>query len=150
PVRGWLPRAPGSRVAIVPHGPLFPLSFAALTDERGRYLLERHALFYAPSVATLETGSPAGEPRATHYLLVADPGGMPRDPEGRALAALPGSRREVAAIARLLPAADVTTLVGAAARADAVRAGLRDATVIHFATHGIVNDGDPLESFLAI
>ncbi|HEY7511610.1 MAG TPA: tetratricopeptide repeat protein, partial [Vicinamibacteria bacterium] len=48
PVRAQLPRAAGSRLTIVPHGPLFLLSFAALRDARGRYLVEDHALHYAP------------------------------------------------------------------------------------------------------
>ncbi len=36
PVSAHLPTAPGARLTIVPHGPLFRLSFAALPDEAGR------------------------------------------------------------------------------------------------------------------
>lgn len=43
PLRADLPAA-GSPVTIVPHGPLFRLSFAALANKAGRYLLEDYGL----------------------------------------------------------------------------------------------------------
>ena len=41
-------------------------------------------------------------------------------------------------------------LRGDRAREPSVRDGLSDATVVHFATHGIVHDRRPLDSFLAL
>src|SRR6185436_19533319 len=40
PVRTTLPPKGKGRLTIIPSGPLFRLSFAALMDERGRYLIE--------------------------------------------------------------------------------------------------------------
>ncbi|MCU1348064.1 MAG: Tetratricopeptide 2 repeat protein, partial [Acidobacteria bacterium] len=41
-------------LCLVPDGPLWNLPFAALI-EQGRHFVERHALFYAPSIAAYET-----------------------------------------------------------------------------------------------
>jgi CHAT domain-containing protein len=64
--------------------------------------------------------------------------------------ALPGADREVHAIAGLVPSSQLTVLTGAEATEPAVRDRMRDATVIHLATHGIIRDDDPLGSFLAL
>jgi len=59
----------------VPHGPLLPLSFAALEDEHGGYLIENYVLHYAPSVSVLEfTGGKKHLHETTQsFLFVANP-----------------------------------------------------------------------------
>jgi CHAT domain-containing protein/Tfp pilus assembly protein PilF len=153
PARHLLPKDPGSRLTIVPHGPLFRLSFAALRDETGRYLVESYTLHYVPAAAVLEFTEKkkrAALDRSPQYLLIADPSGLTAGPDGKPLARLPGSRREVNAIAQLLPSGAVTTLVGAEARSERVRAHVADKTVIHFATHAVLRDDDPFGSLLAL
>jgi len=154
PVQQWLPRGSGSRVTVIPHGPLFRLSFAALQDEKGRYLIEQHELHYAPAGAVLEftrkklrAAKPA---RASSYLLVADPANLPSAEGDRALPLLPGARAEVARISQLLPPGTTTTLSEAAALESRVRSGVAGKRVVHFATHGIVRDDSPLDSYLAL
>jgi CHAT domain-containing protein len=76
PVEAFLPKAPGSRLTIVPHGPLFRLSFAALQDPQGRYLLERYDLHYVPAAGVLQFTSTAHpEPTATGAASAAAPTG---------------------------------------------------------------------------
>lgn len=154
PVRSLLPAKPGSRLTLVPHGSLFWLPFAALRDERGRYLIERYELHYTPAGAVLEftrKKQPAAVARAqASVLLIADPARMPATGAAEPLGALPGTRTEAAAIARLLPAGQSATLSGAGARESDVRARLANIRILHFATHGIVRDDDALESFLAL
>jgi CHAT domain-containing protein/tetratricopeptide (TPR) repeat protein len=153
PVRAWLPGVAGSRLTLVPHGPLFLVSFAALLDEKGQYLVERFALHSVPAAAVLEfTGrrKQAVVGRPPRYLLVADPTGMPSSPRGPALPQLPGSRREVAEVARLAPPNSTTVLAGDAATVETVRAMAPGKTVLHFATHAIVRDDQPFDSFLAL
>ena len=53
PVRAHLPASPGSRLTIVPHGPLFGLPFAALRDASDRYLIESYDIHYVPAVGAL-------------------------------------------------------------------------------------------------
>jgi CHAT domain-containing protein len=153
PIRNWLPAKPGATLTIVPHGPLFLLSFAALLDETGRYLVERYTLHYTPSVAALQLSERKKlglTGRSPEYLLIADPAGLPSQPNGKPLPSLPGSRKEVSAIAQLLHSRGVTTLVGAEAQEERIRDVSSDKTIIHIATHGVVRNDSPLDSFLAL
>lgn len=140
PVSAHLPTAPGARLTIVPHGPLFRLSFAALPDEAGRYLLERYDLHYVPAAAVLQFTSAIPRRDALPSLLVGDPASLPE---------LGWARREVNAIAKLLPG-DIDTLVGAAATEAAVSQRLTGRRVIHFATHGVVHNDPALASYLVM
>jgi CHAT domain-containing protein len=152
PIRRLLPTAPGSLLTIVPHGPLFLLSFAALQDSTGRYLIERHAIHYAPAGVVLQLTEKQKHPSDSQsgYLLVGDPASLPLLADGKPLPRLPGTRQEVSQVAALIGRARATTLVGASATESEVRRLAGNPTVIHFATHGVVRGDDPLESFLAL
>jgi CHAT domain-containing protein len=152
PIADALPRAPGALLTIVPDGPLHHLSFAALQDARGRYLLERYAIHYVPAAAVLQFTAPMrrADSRTGGVLLVADPVLPARSRLDRALPRLPGARDEANAIALLLPRQRVTRLSDAAASEPAVRDAAADRHVVHFATHAVIRDDDPLGSFLAL
>ena len=153
PVEKWLPERPASLLTIEPHGPLLMLPFAGLRNAQGRYLIERFTLHYVPAISLLEftrEKRPEVEAAPRRFLLVADPAGIPSGPDGKPLAALPGARREVAAVARLLPASEVKLLNGKQATEQRVRELAGQSTVIHFATHGIIRDDHPFDSFLAL
>jgi CHAT domain-containing protein len=152
PVRNMLTRARGSLITIVPHGPLLGLSFAALQDARGRYLLEGYTLHYAPAASVLQFTATAKQAvnRTGDLLLVADPSVSLRSPLDRPLPRLPGARAEVEAIARLASPQRVTILRGANATESAVRSAAAGRAVLPFATHAVVRDDDPLASFLAL
>jgi len=148
PVRRLLPAAPGSRLTIVPHGPLFALSFAGLREAGGRTLLEAHDLHYVPAIAALgeaATASPPGE----GALLVGDPGPLQTEPGAETLPALPWARREVSAV-RAAIGPGTTVLTAGDASESAVRAGVAGRRIIHFATHGVVSNATTSPSFLAL
>ena len=152
PVRRRLPAASGSLLTVIPSGPLFRLSFAALLDERGRYLIEDYALHYSPAVEAFRYTQTVQQKTAklpARYLLVANPSGMPPS-AGKELPALPGSESEVRTISRLLAPGSATVLEGPRADKAGVQSAMTSATVIHLATHGIVDTGQPLASFLAL
>ncbi len=150
PVRGHLPAETGSLLTVVPHGPLFQVSFAALLDERGRYLVEQHRIHYTPAGAVLDfTKRKKPQTEKRELLLVADPAAM-KAPDGKPLPALPGARREAQAIAMLAVNSNVTLLEGAEAREDLLRGALAGKAVVHFATHGVLRPGRPSETFLAL
>ena len=70
---------------------------------------------------------------------------------GEALEPLPGTRREIEAIARLFPVGQVTTLLGAAASERAVQERARSGELkgyrfLHFATHGQSNPAVAMSS----
>ncbi len=151
PIARWLP--PGGRLTIIPHGSLFRLSFAALLDDRGTYLVERYAIHYAPGGAVLrlaERRTSEASSRQGRYLLVADPSPLPVLPDERPLPELPGARAEVASIAQTVGPARCTVFTGDAAEEGLVAAQLPRASVIHLATHAIVGDRDTLSSFIAL
>lgn len=152
PVRDWLPSRPDDVVTVIPHGPLFRVSFAALSDAQGRYLVERHALHYAPSIATLAAiAHPRGDVGAA--LLVADPASPARSPgaEGEApLPRLPAAANEARRLASLLGSRDVRLLTAGRATEAGVRQALPGASVVHLATHGVISDEAPWSSFLAL
>jgi CHAT domain-containing protein len=148
PVADRLPAGGGARLTIVPHGPLHRLSFAALKDAKGRYLLEDYVLNYVSAVSLMErTGPAAPEPS---YLVISDPRDLPPGPDGRRLPALPGARRESQSLAAILNRASLTLLGGLEASEPAVRKQLPAHRVIHFATHGVLIDDRPFDSFLAL
>lgn len=152
PVQDWLPPR-GSRLTIVPHGQLFRLSFAALQDSQGHYLVESYALNYSPSLGVLRLTGQRKEllgHREPRYLIVADPQSSRGLTKDSPLPALPGARAEAQALYRRLPRAETTLLVGAAASKQAVLQRAAGATVLHLATHAIVHDDQPWESFLAL
>lgn len=149
PAEPWLPRSPDALVLIVPHGPLALLPFAAVTNQRGRTLLERHTLFFAPAVSSLrytaaKTGSRGKIPGA-RALVVADP--VP--PRGSGLAPLPGARAEAASVARRL-GPRTTLLSGPGATEAAVKRAAGAPAILHFATHGLISEERPLSSSLLL
>lgn len=148
PLRQALPRERESLLTIVPHGPLFRVSFAALQDRRGRYLVEDFRLHYAPSIGTLAL-LPPRRAFSGPVVVVADPELAPR-PDGTVLPRLPAAAREGRAIARVLTPRVVDVLAGRDATEARLRSRLPGASVVHFATHGIVSDTDPWASYLAL
>ena len=153
PVEQYLPSTNGSLLTIEPHGPLLLLPFAALIDEHGRYLIERYSLNYTPSLSLFQYVDQHYENSARlapHFLFVADPTHLAPSPNGERLPALPGAREEVARVARMLPAREVTVLVGRQAQEQRVEGDLSDDTVIHFATHAILENRSPSGSYLAL
>jgi CHAT domain-containing protein len=149
PVRHWLPRGDGRLLTIVPHGPLLRLSFAALQNERGKYLLEGYRLHYTPALSVLEFTARRKRPGGDEsLLLVASP--SPSSVKAERLAPLPGAKREADAIARVSKGASLRVLAGADAREARIRENAGTWTTIHFAVHGIVSDERPLTSYLAL
>jgi CHAT domain-containing protein/tetratricopeptide (TPR) repeat protein len=152
PIERDLPRAAGARLTIVAHGPLLHVPFAALRDPQGRYLLERYTIHSVPAAAVLQFTNERRQvnARAGRLLLVADPAMPPAVSGEPPLPRLPGALEETRAIARLVPASRTTMLAEADATEVHVRSALATRAVVHFATHAIVRDADPMASFLAL
>jgi CHAT domain-containing protein len=138
---GWL--AGSRRLLVATHGTLTYLPFAALRDPRtGRYLAESYAVLHVPSGAALTALRQRGDPAR---LVKPKPSrGAAFVPLPRALAA---SGLEARAVARQ---AGVRSVVGRGATEGAVRQALRDGGLVHVATHGYMNPGNPMLSRLAL
>ena len=152
PIRSALPTTNGSLLTVIPHGALAGLPFAALRDERGRYLIEDFTLHYAPAGAVLQFTERMrrADGRKGSILIVADPVVPKQAQLGRPLASLPGAREEARAISEQVPAARRTVLIGAEATELRVAAAVEKTAVVHFATHAVARDNAPFESFLAL
>ncbi len=152
PVESHLPIEPGSLLTVIPHGPLFQLSFAALIDAHSRYLVERYSLHSVPAAGLLrytrqnELNSAQLPP---HYVFIANPQHFPRL-QKISLPPLPGTGAEVRAIAGTVPTKKITLLEGPEATESNLAQALPTATVLHFATHAVVSGTDPFGSFLAL
>lgn len=127
-----------TRLVLVPHAELHYLPFAALLRNGGqqRFLVERYELAFTPS-ATVWLALGRSAARASGGVLAFAP-----RPE-----ALPASRREVAAIARLT---DATVLTGNAASEEAFRRAAPNGRVLHLASFGVLNSRNPLFSFVEL
>jgi len=147
-----LPPTTGELLTIVPHDALANLSFAALQNARGRYLIEDYTVHYAPAGALFQFTAALARSKAGEgdVLMVSDPATAKRSTLDAALPRLPGARLEAAAITRQLRAHDVLSLSGSAATESAVRRQSPSRSILHFAAHTVVRDDDPFASYLAL
>lgn len=130
PVAAALPQ--NRPLVFVPDALLRSVPFAALVDEQGRYLIERHALVVAPSSAvfaklTARARRPVARP---HLLVVSGPAAEEGD-----VRYLHASSREGEAVEAIYGSADRLRPDEANEVVFAARAG--EADVIHFVGHAV-------------
>lgn len=146
-------------VVIVPDGTLWELPFQALLDERGRYLVEGHAISYAPSLtvlremAKMRNQEKGGGPGSRTLLAMGNPdlGKTAADRlrlvhRDERLDPLPEAEREVKTLGRIYGPAHSRVYVGAAAREDRMKAEGGRFGTLHLATHAILDDASPMYS----
>ncbi len=170
--------AQSARVLLVPDGPLHHFPFAALIREitpdgpeavrDGQYLAQwkpLHSVLSATLYAQLRERR-RGSSDGSNLRLAAfgDPQYDPRRPRqsradprlrslldrGLDLTPLPASRREVEGIAGLYPAETTSIYLGAEATEERAKAIGRGVQVLHFATHGFLDERLPLNSGLVL
>lgn len=133
-----------TRLVLVPHAELHYLPFAALVDgarggARGRFLIETYEVAVTPSASVwLALGERSPGRTGTGMLAFAP------KPD-----ALPSSRQEVEAIARLA-GTDARVLTGAVATEETFRREAPARRVLHLATYGVLNKQNPLFSFVEL
>ena len=141
------------RLYIVPHGVLHQFPFAALVRpgqrgvrmdahlQRPHYLIEDMSLAYLPSASVLPFALARNNARKRSGLVVGDPAYA--DARYRRMA-LPGALIEADTVASYLQ--DPLVLTRAQADEARVTREMAERDVIHFATHGELNAGHPLQS----
>jgi CHAT domain-containing protein/tetratricopeptide (TPR) repeat protein len=157
------------RLLIVADGPLHVVPFAALGAPRSpsgfRYLVEAKPVHMAASAtvfAELKKGrSPRrdtrliafGDPDYSTGASAPGPGSSPAlrsaRERGLDLRALPSSRDEVDGLTRLYPGTSQAYLGADATEERAKRVGA-EASLLHFACHGLADEASPLDSALAL
>jgi CHAT domain-containing protein len=146
PVESYLDRS--VLLCIVPDDMLSFLPFAALVSPTsGRYLVEDFTLGTAPSATIFINASRQPEQRTRNnserLLIVGNPH-FDRE-QFVNLPDLPGAKREAEEIANLYA---TSPLVGNAATSSRVKQLLKEAHVVHFATHAVPDESSPLLSKL--
>ena len=133
-----------TRLIIVPHGILYALPFEVLAGADGRPLLERFPISYAASassLAFLRSERAVAHPAAT-LVAVGNPAG--------GVSPLPYSAAELHAVASLF-GRHTRVLEGADATEGRVRDEMRGgARMLHFATHGAIDEAIPDRSGLLL
>lgn len=125
------------RVIVAASGSLRYLPFQILR-RNDRYLVQDHEVVNVTNVGSLKRREGEGLRLGQAGLLALG------NPDGT----LPAADEEVNALAALFPGA--ATLHGAAATREALRANAGGRTVLHLATHGVLDSGAPERSYIVL
>ncbi|MEC4884921.1 MAG: CHAT domain-containing protein [Scytonema sp. PMC 1070.18] len=141
PIADILPKKPENRIIFVPQEDLFLVPFAALKDSNGKYLIEKHTILTAPSIQVLSfthrLKNSIIKDNFKSALVVGNPT-MPTIPgEKEPLGTLPNSGIEANNIAEFL---QTTSLTGSQATKVDVVKKMPNASLIHLATHGLLDE----------
>ncbi|XP_022809432.1 tetratricopeptide repeat protein 28-like [Stylophora pistillata] len=131
----------GKELTFVPEGPFCLVPYPALEDSNSTYLSDSFRIRVLPSLTTLQLihDCPAQFHRTTGALLVGDPCFKDIIYQGKSLLQLPGARREVEMIGRIL---NITPLTGEMATKDEVLKRLSSVALVHIAAHGKMETGE--------
>ena len=131
---------------VVPDAALWQVPFQALQSPRGRFLIEERAVSYAPSLSALAALHERQRRRAAARPFMLALG----DPATGSAARLPEAAREVQSLGKLYGAGRSAVFVAAAATEGSLREGVSKASVLHIATHGVLDDNNPMYSHLKL
>jgi CHAT domain-containing protein len=147
-------------IYIVPSEGLWELPFQALLSRLNKYVLEDHALSYAPSLSVLremKRKAHATSPTLPRLLALGNPSLKGQSASQLSLTrgetsfdSLPQAEQEVKTIGEIYGADASTILIGNAAREETFKATASKYPVLHFAAHGVLDDANPLYSRLLL
>ncbi|MCH7754644.1 CHAT domain-containing protein, partial [candidate division KSB1 bacterium] len=129
---------------------------------KSKYLLHDFAISYAPSAGSLAQKRPNRQQQKHQLIAFGNPkfdkskkerlGDMKYDPgllalvRGDSLLPLPHAEDEVKRIADILNVDKKSIFIGSGAQETIVKSTIEDSQIIHFATHHLLNDWEPLYS----
>jgi CHAT domain-containing protein/Tfp pilus assembly protein PilF len=147
-------------LCIVPDGVLWELPFQSLQPREAFYLLQDYSIFYAPSLSVLREIVKARKRETTGaatVLAFGNPSLARRRVSGASsmrgeekLSPLLEAEREVQALVGLYGAANCRVLIGAEAREEIAKAEAAKYRILHFATHGRLEDNNPMYSHVVL
>ena len=153
PIADLLPKKDTEKVVFIPQSKLFLVPFPALQDEKGKYLIEKHTILTAPSIQILDLTHKQKLRQTTKSqpsLIVGNPT-MPKvilEPgqPAQQLKALIWAEKEAKDIASLM---NISALTGNKATKTAILEKMSQAGIIHFATHGLLDEYRGIGSAIA-
>jgi CHAT domain-containing protein/tetratricopeptide (TPR) repeat protein len=151
--------AGATTVCIVPDDALWQVPFAALIDGHGRYVIERHALSVVPSMSVLAAMQHRARDEAPGMRTLFAVGNPKLARETRRevasfyrneLGDLPEAEKEAEALGALYGRNASTVLTGERAAEARAKTEAERHRILHFATHGILDDVHPMYSRLVL
>ena len=151
-----------TNLVIAPDNTLWDLPFQALLTGANRFLIEDASIAYAPSLTVLREmtrrrNTQAVDNAPATLLALGNPlsgnetfNHAPLTQRDGKLDPLPDAEKEVKAVGRLYGVSRSKVYIGAEAREDRVKSEASTAKILHFATHGMLNNGSPMYSHLAL
>jgi len=133
-----------SRLVIIPDGPLWNVPFQALRGPKG-YLIETAAISYAPSITVLRDIQRVAKPSGARTLLA-----MGKSSFGSVLDPLPDAEQQVQQIRAIYGADRSATYVGDAATESQFKTAAPRYSVLHLATHAVLDESSPMYSRLIL
>lgn len=147
-----------TRLIIIPDGPLHRIPYDALLMADGKYAVERFTISITPSLGVIAHSREQTEGKPGSIVSFGDPlinaqtltelNELQLSTQVRTLLPIPGSRKEAREVASL---GKSLLRLGKEATATALFSSLKgDNSVIHLATHAIVDDRSPAKTALLL
>jgi CHAT domain-containing protein/Tfp pilus assembly protein PilF len=140
-------------LCIVPDSFLWNLPFQAMMSSNDQFLLEAHALYYAPSLSVLrELKANRRSNRSAPGNLIAfgNPVIGKNEKRNEEFCPLPEAETEENSIARSFSPTERRVLIGREATEKSFRTLAPAYSTIHLATHGVIDNRQPLYSHLLL
>src|SRR5207237_10037358 len=140
-------------ICIVPDSFLWNVPFQALMTPSEHFLIEEHAVYYAPSLSVLrEMNRKKGTSETTNSSLIAFANPViGRDEQRNAdLCPLPEAEQEVSSIAKSFDEKNSRVFIGRDATEKSFKVLAKTYSIIHLATHGVIDNRQPLYSHLLL
>jgi CHAT domain-containing protein/Tfp pilus assembly protein PilF len=140
-------------ICIIPDGVLWNLPFQALMSSNDHYLLADHAVYYAPSLSVLRemTKERAGKEKSEASLIAFGNPVIGKDAQrNEELCPLPEAETEVTKVAKNFRSGGSKVFIGREASEKTFRALAPTYSTIHLATHGVIDNRQPLYSHLLL
>jgi CHAT domain-containing protein/Tfp pilus assembly protein PilF len=151
-------------ICIIPDSSLWELPFQALLKGENRFLIQDHGIFYAPSLTFLREINKRNRPALANtrqkpktLLALGNPLLTPEHVSrfrsyyrDERLGPLPEAEKEVRTIAELYGLENSQVLLRQDARELVVKRDASKYSVLHFATHGLLDDVKPMYSRITL
>jgi CHAT domain-containing protein len=139
-------------VCIIPDEFLWTLPFQALTTTGGNYFLQEYSLYYAPSLTILNELTLRRRQQASNESLIAfgNPVIGKDEKLNQNLHPIADAETEVAGVERAVRSSVKKVFVGAQAEEKTFKALAPQYATIHVATHGVLDNREPLNSYLLL
>ena len=151
PIHHWLPTRANTPIIFIPHASLFLLSFGALPDSSGCCLCEKYTVSILPAIQVMQWLRPfelldRDSSGSSSAVVVGDPAmtsAFQTLERKFDLSPLSAAKIESQAVATLLKTEAIT---GAQATKSEVVKRMSSASIIHLATHSLLDEAELLES----